>query len=96
MAICTMPFRVSRSGDSCKCNGSENGHGLRKSLVSAHDISRATIDLFNNLSHRATKLMAFLEENHKTRSQQLATFEKNFKKVTAKEAQLAIENILAI
>ncbi|GJU36805.1 kinesin-like protein KIN-5B [Tanacetum coccineum] len=53
--------------------------GLHKSLASAHDISRSTVDFFNNLSHRATKLMAVLEENHKTSSQELAAFEKNFK-----------------
>ncbi|GJZ17339.1 phosphoinositide phosphatase SAC2-like protein isoform X2, partial [Tanacetum coccineum] len=53
--------------------------GLHKILASAHDISRSTVDFFNNLSHRATKLMAVLEENHKTSSQELAAFEKNFK-----------------
>lgn len=53
--------------------------GNHKSLMSAHEISRATIDFFNNLSQQATKLMAILEENHKNRSHQLAAFEKNFK-----------------
>ncbi|GJZ95604.1 putative reverse transcriptase domain-containing protein [Tanacetum coccineum] len=53
--------------------------GLHKILASAHDISRSTVDFFNNMSHRATKLMAVLKENHKTSSQELAASEKNFK-----------------
>ncbi|KAI3826224.1 hypothetical protein L1987_00269 [Smallanthus sonchifolius] len=74
----------------------QHEEGLHKSLVSAHEISMATINFFNNLSQQATKLMADLEKNHKARSHELAAFERNFKEDAAREQQLAIENISAI
>ncbi|GJV46652.1 hypothetical protein Tco_1431188 [Tanacetum coccineum] len=49
--------------------------GLHKSLAAAHDISKATVDFFNNLSHRATKLMVVLWETiqvNNLRSEEIA------------------------
>nr|XP_043610457.1 kinesin-like protein KIN-5B [Erigeron canadensis] len=74
----------------------QHDEGLHRSLVSAHEISMATIESFRNLRQQATKLMATLEENHITRSHQLTSFEKTFKEDAAREEQLAIENISAI
>ncbi|PWA41130.1 ATP binding microtubule motor family protein [Artemisia annua] len=95
-ATCDIQNSITEQKQMLALSAQQHEEGLHKSLVSAHDISRATVDFFNNLSHRATKLMAVLEENHKTRSHQLAAFEKNFKEDSAKEEQLAIENISAI
>ncbi|XP_076926452.1 kinesin-like protein KIN-5B [Bidens hawaiensis] len=74
----------------------QHEQGLHKSLASAHEIATTTINFFNNLSQQATKLMAALEQNHKTRSCELAEFERNFKEDATREQQLAIENISAI
>ncbi|PWA93992.1 ATP binding microtubule motor family protein [Artemisia annua] len=95
-ATCDIQNSITEQKQMLALSAQQHEEGLHKSLVSAHDISRATVDFFNNLSHRATKLMAVLEENHKTRSHQLSAFEKNFKEDSIKEEQLAIENISAI
>ncbi|KAK2976567.1 hypothetical protein RJ640_024188, partial [Escallonia rubra] len=70
--------------------------GLRRTLVSAQVFSRVTLDFFNDLNHRASKLMTVVEENQLDKSHHLATFEKMFKEGTARDEQQAMENIAAI
>ncbi|GFZ11044.1 ATP binding microtubule motor family protein [Actinidia rufa] len=70
--------------------------GLHRSMVSAEVISRATIDFFNELSHRASELTTILQESQIDKSHQLATFEKMFKEEAAREEEHAMEKIAAI
>ncbi|KAK3016108.1 hypothetical protein RJ639_006352 [Escallonia herrerae] len=70
--------------------------GLRQTLVLAEVFSRVTLDFFNDLNHRASKLMTVVEENQLDKSHHLATFEKMFKEETARDEQQAMENIAAI
>ncbi|KAI3696793.1 hypothetical protein L6452_29341 [Arctium lappa] len=95
-ATCDIQNSITDQKQMLALSAQQHEEGLHKSLMSAHEISRATIDFFNDLSQRATKLMAVLEETHKTRSHQLAAFEKNFKEDAAREEHLAIESISAI
>lgn len=95
-ATCDIKNSIADQKQMLALSAQRHEEGLHKSLVSSHEISRAAIDFFNNLSQRATKLMAILEENHKNRSHQLAAFEKNFKEDADREEQLAIENISTI
>ncbi|KAJ9559037.1 hypothetical protein OSB04_013651 [Centaurea solstitialis] len=95
-ATCDIQNSIDDQKQMLALSAQQHEEGLHKSLMSAHDISMATIGFFDDLSQRATKLMAVLEENHKTRSHQLAAFEKNFKEDAAKEEHLAIESISAI
>ncbi|KVH99960.1 Kinesin, motor domain-containing protein [Cynara cardunculus var. scolymus] len=95
-ATCDIQNSINDQKQMLALSAQQHEEGLHKSLMSAHEISRATIDFFNDLSQRATKLMAVLEENHKTRSHQLAAFEKKFKEDAAREEHLAIENISEI
>ncbi|XP_057471341.1 kinesin-like protein KIN-5B [Actinidia eriantha] len=70
--------------------------GLHRSMVSAEVISRATIDFFNELSHRASEFTTILQESQIDKSHQLATFEKMFKEEAAREEEHAMEKIAAI
>ena len=42
-------------------------------------ISKASVGFFNDLHHRASKLMTTLEESHKQKFHKVETFEKSFK-----------------
>ncbi|KAF5823551.1 putative plus-end-directed kinesin ATPase [Helianthus annuus] len=95
-ATCDIQNSISDQKQMLALSAQQHEEGLHKSLVSAHEISTATINFFNSLSQQATKLMAALEQNHKTRSLELAAFERNFKEDAAREQQLAIENISEI
>ncbi|XP_077232897.1 ATP binding microtubule motor family protein [Tasmannia lanceolata] len=70
--------------------------GLQRTLESTQAISKATIDFFNDLYSRASKLMMNIEENHTEKSRQLADFEKTFQEVSAKEEKLALKRIAEI
>ncbi|XP_076901174.1 kinesin-like protein KIN-5B [Bidens hawaiensis] len=95
-ATCDIQNSIADQKQELALSAQQHEQGLRKSLSSAHEIATATINFFNNLSQQATKLMAALEQNHKTRSRELAEFERNFKEDATREQQLAIENISAI
>ncbi|KAL7175033.1 hypothetical protein ACSBR2_028771 [Camellia fascicularis] len=70
--------------------------GLHRSMASVEVISRATIDFFNDLSHRDFQLKALLEESQIDKSHQLATFERMLKEEAAREEKQAMEKIAAI
>ncbi|XP_039135876.1 kinesin-like protein KIN-5B [Dioscorea cayenensis subsp. rotundata] len=70
--------------------------GLKQSLVSTRVISRTTIDFFNDLQERASRLAATVEENQMERSHQLEVFETKFKELSAKEENAALEKIAGI
>ena len=53
--------------------------GLQRTLVSSQVISKASVDFFNDLHHRASKLMTTLEGSQKQKFHQVETFEKMFK-----------------
>ncbi|KAK9058763.1 hypothetical protein SSX86_023606 [Deinandra increscens subsp. villosa] len=95
-AACDIQNSIADQKQILALSARQHEEGLHKSLVSAHEISMATINFFNNISQQATKLMAALETNHKTRSHELAAFERNFKEDAAREQQMAIQNISAI
>ncbi|KAI3683761.1 hypothetical protein L1987_84276 [Smallanthus sonchifolius] len=95
-AACDIENSITDQKQMLALSAQQHEEGLHKSLVSAHEISMATINFFDNLSQQATKLMTDLEKNHKARSHELAEFERNFKEDAAREQQLAIENISAI
>ncbi|XP_076960779.1 kinesin-like protein KIN-5B [Bidens hawaiensis] len=95
-ATCDIQNSIADQKQVLALSAQQHEQGLHKSLASAHKIATATINFYNNLSQQATKLMAALEQNHKTRSRELAEFERNFKEDATREQQLAIENISAI
>ncbi|KAK0585310.1 hypothetical protein LWI29_026650 [Acer saccharum] len=70
--------------------------GLRRSLNSAQEISKATVDFFSDIHHQASKLMIILEESHTEKSKELDHFKKMFKEEAAKEEKEAIEKITMI
>lgn len=70
--------------------------GLQRSLVSAQVISKATVEFFNNLHCRASKVMKIHEESQNERSHQLVNFEKMFKDEAAREEKQALEKIAGI
>ncbi|XP_010920785.2 kinesin-like protein KIN-5B [Elaeis guineensis] len=70
--------------------------GLQRSLVSTQAISKTTINFFNDLRIRATRLTTLLEENRLEKSHQLAAFEEAFKELSAKEEKVALEKIAEI
>ncbi|KAL8204887.1 hypothetical protein R6Q57_010510 [Mikania cordata] len=95
-AACDFQNSIADQKQMLALSAQQHEMGLHKSLVSANEISMATINFFNDLSQQATKLMAALEKTHKNRSHELATFERNFKENAAREQQTAIENISTI
>ncbi|KAI3856004.1 hypothetical protein MKW92_038801 [Papaver armeniacum] len=74
----------------------QHEEGLQRSLVSAQVISRATIDFFDDLNQRASKLVTILDETQAAKSHQLAVFEKAYQEESAKEEKLALEKIAEI
>ncbi|KAK1286303.1 hypothetical protein QJS10_CPB20g00946 [Acorus calamus] len=70
--------------------------GLQRNLVSTLVISKTTIDFFNDFHSRASRLMEILEENHRERSCQIASFEKKFKDDSVREEKEALERITTI
>ncbi|RZC93239.1 hypothetical protein C5167_030360 [Papaver somniferum] len=74
----------------------QHEEGLQRSLVSAQVISRATIDFFDDLNQRTSKLVTILDETQAEKSHQLAAFEKAFQEESAKEEKLALEKIAGI
>ncbi|KAI3871163.1 hypothetical protein MKW98_015063 [Papaver atlanticum] len=92
--------------DICNCLDEQKQHlalstrqheeGLQRSLVSAQVISRATIDFFDDLNQRTSKLVTILDETQAEKSHQLAAFEKAYQEESAKEEKLALEKIAEI
>ncbi|KAI3991527.1 hypothetical protein MKX01_017146 [Papaver californicum] len=74
----------------------QHEEGLQRSLVSAQVISKATIDFFDDLNQRTSKLIIILEETQAEKSHQLAAFGKAFQEESAKEEKLALEKIAEI
>ncbi|XXG80985.1 hypothetical protein AAC387_Pa09g1723 [Persea americana] len=70
--------------------------GLQRSLVSTQVISKATVDFFNDLYGRASKLTVILEENQMEKARNLANFGKAFEEASAKQEKLALEKIATI
>ncbi|KAK2657957.1 hypothetical protein Ddye_011009 [Dipteronia dyeriana] len=70
--------------------------GLQRSLISAKEISKATVDFFSDIHHQASKLMIILEESQTAKSKELDHFKKTFKEEAAKEEKEAIEKISMI
>lgn len=70
--------------------------GLRRSLVSAHVVSKATMDFFNDVHNHASEIKSIIEECHAERVCQLNDFEKKFKEEAAREERLALEQVAAI
>lgn len=53
--------------------------GLQRSLVSAKEISKATMDFFCDLYQQASNVMTMIEESQAENSKELANFNKKFK-----------------
>ncbi|KAL6138686.1 hypothetical protein ACLB2K_063965 [Fragaria x ananassa] len=70
--------------------------GLQQSLHSAHVISKATVNFFDDLHHRASEVMKVLESSQARRFQQLVNFEKMFKEEAAREEKQAFDKIASI
>lgn len=70
--------------------------GLRRSVVSAHVISNATITFLNDLHRQASQLMKVLEESLIDKSHQFQNFEQMFKEEAIREEKSAMEKIAAI
>ncbi|XP_031273396.1 kinesin-like protein KIN-5B [Pistacia vera] len=70
--------------------------GLQRSLVSAKEISKATVDFFSDLYQKASNVMTMLEESQAQNSKELANFDKKFKEEAAKEEKEALEKIAVI
>uniref|UniRef100_A0A5B7BVW2 Kinesin motor domain-containing protein n=1 Tax=Davidia involucrata TaxID=16924 RepID=A0A5B7BVW2_DAVIN len=94
--ICDIQSSFNEQRQLLAFSAQQQEEGLHRSTVSAQVISKATVDFFNDLNHRASKLMTILEESQIDKSNQLATFEKMFKEEAAREEKQAIEKIVAI
>ncbi|KAK3226447.1 hypothetical protein Dsin_006309, partial [Dipteronia sinensis] len=70
--------------------------GLQRSLISAKEISKSTVDFFSDIHHQASKLMIILEESQTEKSKELDHFKKMFKEEAAKEEKEAIEKFSMI
>ncbi|XP_044495874.1 kinesin-like protein KIN-5B [Mangifera indica] len=70
--------------------------GLQRSLVSAKEISKATMDFFCDLYQQASNVMTMIEESQAENSKELANFNKKFKEEAAKEEKEALEKIAVI
>ncbi|KAL6145941.1 hypothetical protein ACLB2K_056624 [Fragaria x ananassa] len=70
--------------------------GLQRSLHSAHVISKATVNFFDDLHDRASEVMKVLESSQVRRFQQLVNFEKMFKEEAAREEKQAFDKIASI
>ncbi|XWS67011.1 hypothetical protein CRYUN_Cryun05aG0249500 [Craigia yunnanensis] len=70
--------------------------GLHRNLISAQEISKATVDFLTDINNQASKFMTTLEETQTKKSQQLTNFEDRFKEEAAREEKLAMEKIAAI
>ncbi|KAJ0089052.1 hypothetical protein Patl1_31944 [Pistacia atlantica] len=70
--------------------------GLQRSLVSAKEISKATVDFFSDLYQKASNVMTMLEVSQAQNSKELANFDKTFKEEAAKEEKEALDKIAVI
>ncbi|KAL6142066.1 hypothetical protein ACLB2K_060349 [Fragaria x ananassa] len=70
--------------------------GLQRSLHSAHVISKATVNFFDDLHDRASEVVKVLESSQVRRFQQLVNFEKMFKEEAAREEKQAFDKIASI
>ncbi|KAL3531852.1 hypothetical protein ACH5RR_005373 [Cinchona calisaya] len=70
--------------------------GLLRSLVSAQDISRATLSFFTDIHRHASELMKVLEESKIDKFHQFQNFERSFKEEALHDEELAMEKIAAI
>ncbi|KAL1330140.1 kinesin-like protein KIN-5B [Arachis ipaensis] len=70
--------------------------GLQQSLTSARVVSEATVNFFNDIHLRSSRVMEILEETHIERSNHLTNFEKKFKEDAVREEEKALEEIVAI
>lgn len=70
--------------------------GFHQSLMSAQEISAATIDFFNHIHHQAHQVMTTFEDSRTEKSRRLAAFEKLFKEEAAREEKQALESIAVI
>ncbi|GMP50696.1 hypothetical protein CsSME_00017210 [Camellia sinensis var. sinensis] len=77
--VCDIQNTLNEQKQILALSAQQQQEGLHRSMASAEVISRATIDFFNDLSHRAFQLKALLEESQIDKSHQLATFERMFK-----------------
>ncbi|GMP50697.1 hypothetical protein CsSME_00017210 [Camellia sinensis var. sinensis] len=94
--VCDIQNTLNEQKQILALSAQQQQEGLHRSMASAEVISRATIDFFNDLSHRAFQLKALLEESQIDKSHQLATFERMFKEEAAREEKQAMEKIAAI
>lgn len=70
--------------------------GLHRSLVSAQEISRATLKFFTDISYHAFELMKILEESKIDKFHQFQSFERSFKEEALQDEEFAMEKIAAI
>ncbi|KAL9429121.1 hypothetical protein AB3S75_031015 [Citrus x aurantiifolia] len=70
--------------------------GLQRSWISSQEISKATMDFFNDIHRQASKLKTILEESQTEKSKELDNFKKTFKEEAAKEEKDALEKIAVI
>ncbi|XP_057427168.1 kinesin-like protein KIN-5B [Lotus japonicus] len=70
--------------------------GLQQSLASARKVSEATVNFFNDIHLRTSRVMRTLEETQNETFDQLAKFEKKFKDEVTRDEEQALEKIAAI
>ncbi|CAL0299611.1 unnamed protein product [Lupinus luteus] len=70
--------------------------GLQQSLTSARVVSEASVNYFNDIHLRSSRLMQIIEETQNERIHQLANFEMRFKEEVAIEEGQALKKIAAI
>ncbi|XVF76585.1 hypothetical protein PTKIN_Ptkin13bG0277500 [Pterospermum kingtungense] len=70
--------------------------GLHRNLISAQEISKATVDFLTDINDQASRLMTSLEETQTKKAQQLTNFENRYKEEAAREEKQAMEKIAAI
>lgn len=94
--ICDIQNSLSEQKEMLAFSAQQQEEGLQRTLVSSQVISKASVDFFNDLHHRASKLMTTLEGSQKQKFHQVETFEKMFKEESAREEKLAMEKIAVI
>ncbi|PON72836.1 Kinesin-like protein [Parasponia andersonii] len=94
--LCDMQKSLSEQRQLLDYSTEQQEEGLKRSLSAAQVISSASMNFFNDLHDRASRVGRIIEESRNERSHQLVNFERTFKEEAAREEKAALENIAAI
>uniref|UniRef100_A0A0D9VSL0 Kinesin motor domain-containing protein n=1 Tax=Leersia perrieri TaxID=77586 RepID=A0A0D9VSL0_9ORYZ len=70
--------------------------GLKRSLMSAQVMSKTSVDFFEDIRAHASRLIKHMEQSQIENSSQLLKFEHDFKELSVREEQAALDKIAGI